>query len=133
VAAVDCRFLTVFKGGRVAAGEGDTSRTVVWLHGEHDLSTVSQLEDALANAMSIDHAGFTIDLSDLRFIDVVTIGAIARTRTALCSRSRSLELRSPSPFIRRVLGLCDLGALVTPGSLAVSPTTEAASAQGAMV
>jgi anti-sigma B factor antagonist len=133
VAVVEQPSLTVFKGGQVAAGEGDTSRTVVWLHGEHDVSTVGELEAALASAVSIDHVGFTIDLSDVRFIDVVTIGAIERTRDALRAQSRSLELRSPSPFIRRLLELTGLGTLVSPGSLAASPTSGAASALGSWV
>lgn len=130
MAVVEHPALTVFKGGQVAAGEGDTCRTVVWLHGEHDVSTVAELEAALVSAVSLDHVGFTIDLSDVRFIDLVAIGAINRTHEALRSQSRSLELRSPSPFIRRLLELCGLGTLVTPGSLAASPMSGAASALG---
>jgi len=133
VAVVERPALTVFRWGQVAAGEGDTRRTVAWLHGEHDVSTVGELEAALVSAVSLDHVGFTIDLSDVRFIDLVAIGAIERTHAVLRSQSRSLELRSPSPFIRRLLELCGLGALVTPGSLAASPTSGAASAPGSRV
>ena len=133
MAVVEQPPLTVFKGGQVAAGEGDTRRTVVWLHGEHDVSTVDELEAALVSAVSLDHVGFTIDLSDVRFIDLVAIGAIERTHEALRSQSRSLELRSPSPFIRRLLELCGLGALVTPGSPSASPTSGAAGAPGSSV
>jgi len=133
VAVVEHPPLTVFKGGQVAAGEGDTRRTVVWLHGEHDVSTVDELEAALVSAVSIDHVGFTIDLSDVQFIDVVAVGAIERTHEVLGSQSRSLELRSPSPCIRRLLELCGLAALVTAGSLAASPTSGAASELGSSV
>ena len=133
MAIVEQPSLTVFRGGHVAAGEGDTNRTVVWLHGKHDLSTVSELEAALASAMSTDHVGFTIDLSDVRFIDVATLHALAKTGEALRSRSRSFELRSPTPFIALLLEGFGLGRLVTPSSLAASPTPEAASALGSWV
>lgn len=133
MAVVEQPSVIVFEGGRVASGDNGASCTVVWLHGEHDLSTVRGLEAALASAVSIDQVRLIVDLSDVQFIDVVIVRAIARTHEARRSRSRSLELRSPSPFIRRLLELCGLGALITPGSLAASPTSGAASALGSWV
>ena len=54
------------------------------------------------------------DLSEVQFMDATTIGVIIRARNHLRAESRSLVLRSPPPWARRVLDQCDLAGLVGP-------------------
>jgi anti-anti-sigma factor len=94
-----------FRGLATLAG-GDAHRTVVWLHGEHDLSTTTALADTLARAIALDNADLVIDLSEVQFMGAATVGIIVRAHELLRQQSRSLTLRAPSTGARRVLELC---------------------------
>jgi anti-anti-sigma regulatory factor len=63
--------------GREAAG------AVVWLRGEHDISTVAELSAVLYGAGVLAHDALVVDLGKVRFIDASTIGAIVACRNAL--------------------------------------------------
>jgi anti-anti-sigma factor len=89
---------------------------VVWLHGEHDISTEAELSAAMTLAMALDDADLVIDLSNVQFMGAATVGVIARSRAFLQDRQRSVTLRSPSTCARRVLHLCGLADLVDPGT-----------------
>ena len=93
---------------------------VVWLRGEHDLSTDGALCATLARAIALDNAGLVLDLSEVEFMAVSTLGVIVRAGEFLRHRSRSLTVRSPSAFVRRIIDACDLTDLLGPqaGNLA---------------
>jgi len=101
----------------------DGARTVVWLRGEHDASTVAVLSEALARAIANDDADVVVDLSGVQFMDAATVGVISWAREVLGVRSRSLVLRSPSSCARRVLELCDEAALLGGADAAPAPRT----------
>ena len=86
----------------------ECDRTVVWLRGEHDVSTVAALSQTMARAIALDDGDLVIDLSGVDFMDAATVGVIVRARDFLERQSRTLELRSPSTCAARVLDLCDL-------------------------
>jgi hypothetical protein len=44
------------------------SQTVMWLSGEHDLSTVDPLSEMLARAFALDDADVVLDLSGVQFM-----------------------------------------------------------------
>ena len=88
------------------------ARTELRLHGEHDLSSAVALAETIARAIADDEADLVVDLSDVRFMDASTITVILRARAYLGDRHRLLELRDPSPFSRRLLGLCELEDLI---------------------
>jgi anti-sigma B factor antagonist len=92
----------------------DADRTVVWLRGEHDVSTVAALSQTMARAIALDDGDLVIDLSDVQFMDAATVGVIIRARDFLRLQSRSLVLRFPSSCAARILDLCDLGDLLEP-------------------
>ena len=92
----------------------DADRTVVWLRGEHDISTVAALSHTMARAIALDEGDLVVDLSDVQFMDAATVGVIIRARDFLRLQSRSLALRSPSICAARILALCDLGDLLEP-------------------
>jgi anti-anti-sigma factor len=104
----------------------DPVRTVVWLRGEHDLSTVDALSETLAGAIALDDADVVVDLSDMQFMGAATVGVLIRARELLRTRSRSLVVRSPSWCARRVLELCgDTGLLDRADAAAPTGTARA--------
>ena len=92
----------------------DQLRTVVWVRGEHDITTRVHLSVTIAQAARVDDADIVVDLSGVTFMDASTIGTIigARNRLRGSSTSRSLSVRAPSPRARRLLELCGLMQLV---------------------
>jgi anti-anti-sigma factor len=88
---------------------------VVWLRGEHDLSTDDALRATSARAIALDSAGPVLDLSEVEFMAASTFGVIVRAREFLRQRSRSLTVRCPSAFVRRVIDACGLNDLLGPG------------------
>lgn len=86
--------------------------TVVALGGEHDLASVTDLSEAMAKAVAIDHADVAVDLSGVQYMGAATLGVILRTRRWLHNDARRLVVRSPSPIARRLLELCELNRLV---------------------
>jgi anti-sigma B factor antagonist len=87
---------------------------VVWLDGEHDIATVSALTDVLASAVSAGDTDLVVDLSGVTFIGAAPVGALIRSLDMLRLQSRTLTVRSPSTFARRVLDLCGFRGLVEP-------------------
>ena len=66
----------------------DADRTVVWLRGEHDLSTTAEVTVALARAIALDDADLVIDLSGVEFMGAETIGVMATFSTTGFSTTR---------------------------------------------
>lgn len=92
----------------------DHAQLVVWLHGEHDLSTVASVATMLADVAAAGSGNLTVDLSQVEFIDAATIAAVINSRNVLRTQSRDLSLRAPSSVALRILGLCGLLGLVDP-------------------
>ena len=109
-----CSSVTVSCQSLGSFAERDADCTVVWLRGEHDLSTMDSLSEILARAIAMDDADVVIDLSDVVFMSAATLGVIVRAREFLQAGSRSLALRSPSKCAGRVIDLCGLGGLFDP-------------------
>ena len=84
------------------------ARTVVSLHGEQDMSTATDIAEALAAAGAAGHGDVVVDLSDVQFLDSTVITVLAREQHALRRQDRALMLRSPSRFARRLLDVCGL-------------------------
>jgi anti-sigma B factor antagonist len=84
------------------------SRTVVSLRGEQDLSTATDLAEALAAASAVGDGDVVVDLSEVRFMDSTIITELARRQDVLRSQSRALMLRAPSKFAQRLLEVCGL-------------------------
>ena len=114
MAPVGPSFFTVSDRPPARPGGSEIGPIVVWLWGEHDLSTDSVLWLTLARAIDIGSAGVIIDLSAVEFMGASTLGVIARARELLRQRSASLTVRSPSAFVRRVISVCGLNDLLGP-------------------
>lgn len=116
--STDALFVRPSSSDVVAVAVRESQHTVVWLYGEHDIATVVSLWETLAGAIEFDTDKLVLDFSGVEFIDAATIGVIARARDLLQGRSRSLEVRSVSPFAGRILASCGLADLVDPNSIA---------------
>jgi len=91
---------------------GQPDCTVVWVRGEHDITTKVPLVDTIARAAQLDDLPILVDLAAVTFMDASTIGAIVESRNRLQARGQRLEMRAPSPPARRLLELCGLTHLV---------------------
>jgi anti-anti-sigma factor len=114
MALSECSSISVSRGGVVASEGLDAGRAVVWLRGEHDISTVAALAETMARAIAVGDADVVVDLRGVQFMDAATVGVIIRAREFLRLRSRSLRLRSPSTRARHVFDLCGLADLLDP-------------------
>ncbi len=97
---------------RLSRENGETGPVVVWLWGEHDLSTDDALCATLARAIALDSANLVLDLSEVDFMGPSTLGVIMRAREFLQGRSGSLTVRSPSARVRRAIDACRLDDLL---------------------
>jgi anti-anti-sigma factor len=79
-------------------------RCVIRLIGEVDLSTASQLADALEEA----HGTIEINCAELRFIDAAGLGVLARA----ASTNGSLAMRGATSFVRRTVRAAGLEQLL---------------------
>jgi len=104
------------------AQPADDAPTIVFLRGEHDAATASELSETIARAIAADESDLVIDMHDVEFMSAATVGVIVRARTFLNRRSRSLTVRSPSRCVRRILALCELTDLEA--AAADAPTGE---------
>jgi len=90
--------------------------TVVWLRGEHDIATDGELRRVLACVIAANDAAIVLDLSEVELMSASTLGVLVTARALLGEQSRSLTVRSPSAFVRRVIGICGLNDLLAPSS-----------------
>ena len=99
-----------------AEGVGKAGPIVVWMRGEHDISTDGALCQTLARAIALDNSGLVLDLGKVEFIGASTLGVIVAARELLGRQSRSLTVRSPSAFVRRIIAVCGLDNLLGPST-----------------
>lgn len=92
----------------------DPDPTVVWLVGEHDTSTVSELSATLARAIALEDTDLVVDLTGVSFMDGSTLRVLLRAQEFLTRRQRSFTLRAPRSCARLVLGSCGLAGLIEP-------------------
>lgn len=74
----------------------DADRTVVWLRGEHDTSTVAALSETMARAMALDDSDLVLDLSEVQFMSAATVGVISPTIEPVRAGSMTVAGTMPS-------------------------------------
>ena len=94
----------------VAAGE---SGPVMTLSGEADLTSVTELSDALTAQISRGARHLTVDLSGLRFADSASVRALVLAGRTLKERGGSLVLVRPQQAVARMLTLMGVDQLLT--------------------
>jgi anti-anti-sigma factor len=133
VAPIDVSSVTASRPHVTALAGRNPDRSVVWLGGEHDVSTVAALSETLARAIALDDGDVVVDLSEVQFMGAATVGVIIRAREFLRLRSRFLVLRSPSECVRRILDVCGHADLLDPRIADAMPVTGPAGALGTWV
>jgi anti-sigma B factor antagonist len=86
----------------------ETALTVV-LHGDLDMVTVDDLRAMLMDVASGPAPTVVVDLSDVAFVDVMSLSVILGTADALREGGRELTVRGASASVRRVCGLLNAG------------------------
>src|ERR1700744_5994231 len=81
----------------VLPGEDETP--IVKVDGELDITTIDSLEEAVKPILDSDPERLVVDVSGLRFADSSAIALWVKWSTAV----RELEIRDPSPLLRRVI------------------------------
>ena len=102
-------------------GSAEPGPVVVWLWGDHDLSTDETLSATLARAIAVDSVGLVLDLSEVESMAPSTLEVIVRAREFLRQRSASLTVRAPSAPARSSIEACAL-----PDLLDANPATAGA-------
>jgi len=92
----------------VVLPDEEDAPAVVRLRGELDVSKIRTVDDELAPVIARTDRDVTIDLEDLRFIDVGGLNLLARTAGTLTAADRVLRLRAPSPVLVRMLQVTGL-------------------------
>jgi anti-anti-sigma factor len=133
MALTESSSVTVARGGLVATPGRDPQRTVVWMTGDHDATTVAALSENLARAIALDDAELVVDLSDVTFMSASTIGVIVRARAFLRVRSRTMSLRAASSSARLVFEACHLADLLDAPVVTTARVTNDAVALGTWV
>jgi len=93
-------------------GPPEGAQTVVWVRGEQDLSTEAELWQTITSSIDGATADVVVDLSEVEFLGVATVGVFLRAAELLRQNSHSLRIRHPSKRALRVLDLCGLTDLV---------------------
>lgn len=94
--------------------ESKAHRTIICLRGEHDAFTAGALAEAISHATTLGEGDLVIDLTDVEFMAIATVGVISQARERLRLQSRSVVLQSPSRCAQRVLDLCGIADRVEP-------------------
>lgn len=81
---------------------------VVTVSGELDANTAPEFEDAVAPLVGDNVQLVVVDVSDLEFLDSSGLRVLVRTRELLMGKGGTVELRSPSVTVRRVLEITRL-------------------------
>jgi anti-anti-sigma factor len=79
-------------------------QTILTVTGEIDLSTVKTLQNVADTIIADGPARLVVDLSDVTFMDSSGIALLL----GIANRVQDMELRNPSPTIRRVVELTGL-------------------------
>jgi anti-anti-sigma factor len=97
-------------------GELDVRRstTRVTLHGELDLVTIDSLRRILADAVMDDPEHVVIDLSDVPFMDVLSLSTILAAADAQRDRGGTLIVAGAAAPVRRVCALLNADDVLAP-------------------
>ena len=94
-----------FRPDPIAVVERQADRIVVSLYGEHDIATLAELSEAMAQGIALDDAEIVVDLSGVEFMGAATASVIVRARDFLRTHSRphrAFPLEVRSAIARRV-------------------------------
>jgi anti-anti-sigma factor len=104
----------------------ETALTVV-LHGDLDMVTVDSLRAMLDDVVAGPAPAVVVDLTDVAFLDVMSLSVILSTADALREAGRELTVRGASASVRLVCALLNAEDVLEPVPQARSLTPRQAS------
>jgi len=90
------------------------SGTTVTLHGELDLVTVDGLRGLLARACAAAPRKLVVDITDVPFVDVLSLSSILATADSLRESGAALVVSGASPSVRRVFSVLNAEDVLAP-------------------
>ena len=90
------------------------SATHLILHGELDLVTVERLRRLLEHACASSPECLMVDLSDVPFVDVLSLSTILATADGLREHDAALVVVGASPAVRRMCTLLNAADVLAP-------------------
>ena len=88
--------------------------TVVTLHGDLDLVTIEELRGLLDQACLGDPDRVVIDLTDVPFVDVLSLSTILASADAIREYGGFLHVRGASGAVRRICALLNAKDVLLP-------------------
>jgi anti-anti-sigma factor len=85
---------------------------VIAIRGEVDVRASVELGEILGAAIDRGAYSLVVDLTQLKFIDSNGLAIIARASERLTTLGGNLTIDSPSPFVRRLLGITGMAHLI---------------------
>jgi anti-anti-sigma factor len=93
---------------RIDTGTDDSGAPLVVVSGELDMSNADSLQRAVAAITADRPQRLVFDLSGVRFMDSAGIAVLV----AAAAEAGKVQLRSPSPIVRRVVELTGLSDIL---------------------
>ena len=90
------------------------SATTVRLHGELDLVTADALRALLAEAASEEPAKVVVDITDVPFVDVISLSTILAAADAMRERDTPLIVVGASQSVRRLFEVLNAQDVLAP-------------------
>ncbi|MGH3066269.1 MAG: STAS domain-containing protein [Gaiellaceae bacterium] len=78
---------------------------VLALHGDADLHAADELRARLGAAIEAGAELLVVDLSEVTFVDSMTLGALLEAAKRLRARGHELRIAAPRPEVRRIFEL----------------------------
>jgi anti-anti-sigma factor len=94
--------------------EVDAGSAVVTLHGDLDLVTLDELRILLDRACADDPSRVVIDLTDVPFVDVLSLSTILASADAVREYGGFLHVKGASGAVRRICSLLNAKDLLLP-------------------
>jgi anti-sigma B factor antagonist len=88
--------------------------TVVTLHGDLDLVTLEELRGLLDQATNGDPGRVVIDLTDVPFVDVLSLSTILASADAVREYGGFLHVRGASGAVRRICAILNAKDVLLP-------------------
>ncbi|ASS66777.1 MULTISPECIES: STAS domain-containing protein [Paenibacillus] len=93
--------------------ETQEGRCIVYLSGELDLDSASQLRAAMAPLMELTDRELILNLSDLKYIDSTGIGIFVSVLKARHAKNAPFEVEAIPPGIRKLFDMTGITPFLT--------------------
>lgn len=93
--------------------ENHDDLSIVYISGELDLESASQMREAMAPLVELKDRGLTMNLRDLKYIDSTGIGIIVSVLKARHANGGSFRVEAMPPSIRRLFDMTGITPYLT--------------------